>query len=104
MSENFGNELKRLTGVSIPLGALRTEKTPVIGEYTSLPEFAEFCKDAGLSVIQLLPVLDTGTSSSPYSTLSAFALHPIYISIYKMENFTTCYEKILHSGMNTTNF
>ncbi len=93
MSENFGNELKRLTGVSIPLGALRTEKTPVIGEYTSLPEFAEFCKDAGLSVIQLLPVLDTGTSSSPYSTLSAFALHPIYISIYKMENFTTCYEK-----------
>lgn len=81
------------SGVAIPLGAIRTEKSPVIGEFTALPRFAEFCKNSGLSIIQLLPILDTGTHSSPYSSLSAFALHPIYITLEDITNFGTCYEK-----------
>ncbi|MCR5124317.1 MAG: 4-alpha-glucanotransferase [Treponema sp.] len=85
------NKIKRSTGVAVSLGALRTEKSPVIGEYTSLNRFALFCKQSGLSVIQLLPVLDTGTQSSPYSSLSAFALHPIYIDISDLSSFSRCY-------------
>lgn len=34
-----------------------------------------------MDIIQLLPVNDTGRESSPYSALSAFALHPIYLRI-----------------------
>jgi len=85
--------ISKSTGVAVPLGALRTEKSPFIGEFISLPEFAEFCKNAGFSVIQLLPILDTGTHSSPYSSLSAFALHPIYISLSRIPVFADCCEK-----------
>lgn len=81
------NELKRLTGTAIPLGALHTIKSPAIGEFTSLKLFADFCKRCGLKIIQLLPVNDTGTQSSPYSGLSAFALHPIYADISALPEF-----------------
>ena len=86
-------EIERKTGLAVPLAALRTEKSPVIGEYSSLFELADFAKSAGLSVIQLLPVLDTGTQSSPYSPLSAFALHPMYINLSQIDYFSVCYDK-----------
>ena len=76
-----------MTGIAIPLGAIYTKKNTVIGEFTVLPDFAKFCKKAGIEIIQLLPVNDTGTQSSPYSGLSAFALHPIYIEIAKLPEF-----------------
>ncbi|MCQ2611189.1 MAG: 4-alpha-glucanotransferase [Treponema sp.] len=85
------NELTRLTGTAIPLGALYTKESPVIGEYTSLKLFADFAKKAGLKIIQLLPVNDTGTQSSPYSGLSAFALHPIYVCLKELPEFSGCY-------------
>ncbi len=77
----------RKTGAAIPLGALRTKDSPFIGEFDSLVTFAKFCKKSGLKLIQLLPVLDTGTQSSPYSSLSAYALHPIYINLSKIDGF-----------------
>ncbi len=80
-------DISKLTGTAIPLGALYTKKSPVIGEYTSLKAFADLCKKAGLKIIQLLPVNDTGTQSSPYSGLSAFALHPIYADISALPEF-----------------
>ncbi len=83
----------RLTGVSVPLGALYSEKHPCIGEYPSLSEFALFCKKSGLKIIQLLPLNDTGTQSSPYSGLSAFALHPIYISLADIAEFEQTYNE-----------
>ncbi|MDR1747572.1 MAG: 4-alpha-glucanotransferase [Spirochaetaceae bacterium] len=66
------------TGAAFPLGALRSREDCGIGEYPDLIEFADFCKQTEMNIIQLLPVNDTGTESSPYSALSAFALHPIY--------------------------
>lgn len=70
-----------VTGVAIPVGALKTAKSCGTGEFLDLIPFAEFCKKAGIDLIQLLPVNDTGTESSPYSALSAFALHPVYIRL-----------------------
>ncbi|MDE6736251.1 MAG: 4-alpha-glucanotransferase [Treponemataceae bacterium] len=83
--------LSRLSGVAVPLGALRTEQSPAVGEFCSLVPFAGWARQAGLGVIQLLPVLDTGTQSSPYSSLSAFALHPLYISIPQVDTFSDLY-------------
>lgn len=85
-------ENKKLTGTAVPLGALYTEESPAIGEYTSLKKFADFCKKCGLSIIQLLPVNDTGTQSSPYSGLSAFALHPIFADISAFSEFGGIYK------------
>ena len=70
-----------VTGIAIPVGALKSAESSGVGEFLDLIPFADFCKKAGLDLIQLLPVNDTGTESSPYSALSAFALHPIYIRL-----------------------
>lgn len=86
------SKAKKLTGVVVPLGALYTKGNSVIGEFPDLIPFAQFCKSAGLSIIQLLPVNDTGTQSSPYSGLSAFALHPIYIRLTDIAEFKPVYE------------
>ncbi|MDR1466008.1 MAG: 4-alpha-glucanotransferase [Treponema sp.] len=73
--------MDRKIGVVIPIGALRGEKSLGVGEFPDLNEFASMAKDMGIGLIQLLPVNDTGFESSPYSALSAFALHPLYIRI-----------------------
>ncbi|MBP3709294.1 MAG: 4-alpha-glucanotransferase [Treponema sp.] len=85
--------LARRTGVAVPLAALYTEKHSAVGEFPDLAEFARFCTSAGLSIIQLLPVNDTGTQSSPYSALSAFALHPLYIAIRELPEFDALYAR-----------
>lgn len=86
-------KLTRLTGIALPLAALRTDESPVIGEFSSLVPLARWAKKAGLGLIQLLPLLDTGTQSSPYSSLSAFALHPMYINLSKIPLFATMCER-----------
>ncbi|MBQ7157989.1 MAG: 4-alpha-glucanotransferase, partial [Treponema sp.] len=86
-------KLDRLSGIAVPLGALRTADSPVIGEFCSLIPLSQWAKKAGLGVIQLLPVLDTGTQSSPYSSLSAFALHPMYISLPQIPSFKNFYAR-----------
>jgi 4-alpha-glucanotransferase len=72
---------KRRVGAAVPLGALRGKDSIGVGEYPDLAEFALLCARAGLTLIQLLPVNDTGYESSPYSSISAFALNPLYIKI-----------------------
>jgi 4-alpha-glucanotransferase len=52
-----------------------------VGEFPDLVEFAHWCVQLGVGLIQLLPVNDTGYDSSPYSALTAFALHPLYLRI-----------------------
>lgn len=69
------------TGVAVPMASLRTEESFGCGEFLDLIPFGEFCRKAEIEVVQLLPVNDTGYQSSPYSALSAFALHPIYIRL-----------------------
>jgi 4-alpha-glucanotransferase len=73
--------MEKMTGTVIPLSAITTSDSVGCGEYPDLEKFADFCKKANLQIIQLLPINDTGTSSSPYNALTAFALQPLYISI-----------------------
>ncbi|MFV1981235.1 MAG: 4-alpha-glucanotransferase, partial [Rhodothermia bacterium] len=70
-----------VTGVAVPVSSLRSKASCGIGEFLDLPLLGEWAAEAGLSLIQILPVNDTGTLSSPYSAVSAFALHPVYIRL-----------------------
>ncbi|RKX78049.1 MAG: 4-alpha-glucanotransferase [Spirochaetes bacterium] len=70
-----------LTGVCVPVSALHSGESCATGEFPDLIPFGEFCKEAGLDVIQILPVNDTGYHSSPYYALSAFALNPLYLRL-----------------------
>jgi 4-alpha-glucanotransferase len=71
----------RLLGTVLPVGALRGSKATAVGEFPDLAEFALLCKKMKIGLIQLLPVNDTGYESSPYFSLTAFALHPLYLRI-----------------------
>jgi len=71
----------RLLGAVVPVGALRGGKPSAVGEFPDLAEFALLCKKMKVGIIQLLPVNDTGNESSPYFSLTAFALHPLFLRI-----------------------
>ena len=79
--------MDRKTGVVVPLAALYTKDCPDIGDFYALRDFADFCARSNLSVLQLLPVNDTASQSSPYSALSSCALHPVYIRISSITGF-----------------
>jgi 4-alpha-glucanotransferase len=72
---------RQLTGISIPAAAMRTARGCGVGEFADLVPLGRWCRETGLDLVQLLPVNDTGTNSSPYSALSAFALHPLYLNL-----------------------
>jgi len=79
---------QKVTGVLIPVFSLRTQESVGTGEFLDLLPFGRWCKAAGLSLIQLLPVNDTGDDPSPYSALSAFALHPMFLRIQALPEYS----------------
>ena len=83
----------RLLGTVVPVGALRSGKATAVGEFPDLAEFALLCKKMKIGLIQLLPVNDTGYDSSPYSSLTAFALHPLYLRISDLPEAKTFADK-----------
>lgn len=81
------------TGTAIPVFSLRTEQSFGIGDFTDLRKMVEWTSLTGQQLIQLLPVNDTTTTrtwkdSYPYSAISIYALHPIYLgcSDYPLKN------------------
>jgi len=80
---------KRLLGAAVPVGALRTKNGFGVGEFSDLADFAVLCKKMKLNLIQILPVNDTGYESSPYSSLTAFGLHPLYLKIEELAEYKT---------------
>ena len=78
--------LYRAAGVAMPVFSLRGEKSLGVGEFADLKPFADWAKGIGLKLIQILPINDTTSShdwtdSYPYSAISVFALHPLYLRI-----------------------
>jgi len=82
-----------ITGTAVPLSSLRSRSGSGIGEFPDLVALGSWCRDAGLSLIQLLPINDTGYESSPYSALSAFALHPVYLRLSDLPGFAFIEDK-----------
>ena len=76
-------------GVSIPVFSLRRTNGYGVGEFTDLKLLADWAKLTGLRLIQILPINDTTNThldkdSYPYSAISAFALHPMYLNIEEL--------------------
>ena len=68
-------------GLVIPLFSLHSKNSCGIGEYTDLFPIIDWCETIGYDLIQFLPLNDTGFGTSPYSAISAFALHPIFLGL-----------------------
>jgi len=76
-------------GVAVPVFSLRSDKGSGVGEFTDIRLLVDWAKQAGIKLVQILPVNDTISThtwvdSYPYSAISAFALHPIYLNLEKV--------------------
>lgn len=86
---NTDNNKWKGAGINVPVSALKSEHSWGVGDFSDLQMLADISKDAGLRMIQLLPINDTTSThtnkdSYPYSAVSAFALHPIYLNVQKL--------------------
>jgi 4-alpha-glucanotransferase len=78
----------RQAGVLIPLFSLRSASDWGVGEIPDLVPFARWARDAGLSVVLLLPVNEAARGqNSPYFSLSAFAIDPVYVAPEALVDF-----------------
>lgn len=73
--------LKRRAGVAAPLFSIYSKNSVGIGELPDLKLLMDWCKESGLSLIQLLPMNDVGCNFKPYDAESGFALEPMYLSL-----------------------
>ncbi len=70
-----------VTGLVVPVTSLKSRDSVGIGEFADLVSLGRWAVDCGLEIIQILPVNDTAYQKSPYSALSAFALHPVFVRL-----------------------
>ena len=73
-------------GVAIPVFSLRSDESYGIGDFNDLKKMIDWAATTGQHIVQLLPINDTTTTktwrdSYPYSAISVFALHPIYLGL-----------------------
>lgn len=79
---------RRRAGVVVPLFSILSSGSWGIGEIADLPALADWMRESGLSVVQLLPVNEMGDGqTSPYSALSAMAIDPIFIALREVPEF-----------------
>lgn len=76
----------RGAGTAVPVFSLRSESDFGIGEFADLHALVDWAASTGQCIIQLLPVNDTTRKgdwqdSYPYSPISSFALHPLYMHL-----------------------
>jgi len=81
--------VKRRAGAAFPLFYLYSRKSTGIGEIPDLKILIDWCKKSRLSIIQLLPMNETGYDHSPYNSISTFALEPMYLRISDLKNIDT---------------
>ena len=60
----------------MPLFALRRENDLGIGDLGALRDFIDWIAEIGFTLVQLLPINETGADNSPYNAISSMAIEP----------------------------
>ena len=76
-------------GIAIPLFSIYSKNSIGIGEFTDLKILIDWCNKTGMSILQLLPLNEVGDDFAPYSSISTFALEPMYLSVENLKNTET---------------
>jgi 4-alpha-glucanotransferase len=78
----------RQSGIGVPLFSLASTQSWGIGEFADLPALGSWCVAAGQRYVQLLPLNEISPGeTSPYSSMTAMALDPIYIRVPEVADF-----------------
>lgn len=72
---------QKLSGILIPLFALRTDRDFGVGDVDSLKELVDWAAARGFGMVQILPINETGGDNSPYNIISSMALDPVTIAV-----------------------
>lgn len=76
----------RIAGSAIPLFSLKSKESCGVGDFGDLKLMVDFLSESGMNLLQLLPINDTtrcynDNDSYPYSAISGYAIHPIYMNL-----------------------
>jgi 4-alpha-glucanotransferase len=78
----------RQSGIGVPLFSVASSRSWGIGEFADLPALGSWCVAAGQKYVQLLPLNEISPGeTSPYSSMTAMALDPIYIRLPDVDDF-----------------
>lgn len=81
----------RVSGILMPLAAMKTEGDWGVGDFHSLTEWTAFFASLGTKIVQILPLQETEPGQTcPYSALSAFATDPVYADIAGVQDVQEC--------------
>ena len=86
---HFAEGRWHVAGLVVPVFSLRSEQSQGVGDFGDLRSMVDWAEQAGMHVIQLLPIYDTTQThteadSYPYNSISIYALHPMYIDIRQL--------------------
>lgn len=88
----------RHSGILLPLFSMNSESDFGCGDIASLKEWIIIAREMGLDVIEILPINEMPPNTNcPYTSMTAFAIDPIYISIKDIENLSPDIEKKISS-------
>jgi 4-alpha-glucanotransferase len=76
----------KCAGTVVPVFSLRSEHSFGIGDFADLKNFIDWLSLTSQKILQILPVNDTTLThtqldSYPYSAVSVYALHPLYLRL-----------------------
>ncbi|MBN2830952.1 MAG: 4-alpha-glucanotransferase [Candidatus Omnitrophica bacterium] len=78
-TRNFLTQKK--AGILIPLFSIYSKNSFGVADFSDLKLAIDWVKEAGSSILQLLPMNEMGPVFCPYDSVSSFALEPAYISL-----------------------
>ena len=91
-------------GTVIPVFSLRSKTSFGVGDLHDLRLLIDWAAETGQSVVQVLPMNDTTATytyrdSYPYSAISVYALHPIYLSLTDLEPLKDAHQSAVFQRM-----
>lgn len=72
---------EKMCGLLVPVFALVRPGDLGIGDTWAVRDAVDFCARHGLSVLQVLPINETGGDHSPYNAISSVALDPVLLTV-----------------------
>lgn len=72
---------RKLSGILVPVFALRRHGDLGIGDTIAVIEALDFCKQNLIAALQTLPINETSDDNSPYNAISSMALEPCLLAM-----------------------
>ena len=88
----------KIAGTLVPVFSLRSKTSFGVGDFGDLKKMIDYIDKTGQRVLQILPINDstithTWTDSYPYSCISVFALHPMYVDLTQLPQLKDAKER-----------